>query len=114
MDLTSRYFSTRATSKVSSGTPPCSNTDVGSSCQDKGSRLRGANSDFDNPIGNQVGPAGCDKEADADVLRDCPVNIPAMPAVPATIILEIGTWERWLNTCPRVSSLREKVLMLFE
>jgi len=116
--LTFRYFSARTTSKVSSGTPPCSNTNVGSSCQDEGSRLRGTDSDFDNPIGDRVrevvSAASFGKEADVDVLMDCPMNRPAIPAVPMSIIPETCRRERRSSTFPRLSAFREKVSTLFE
>jgi len=51
--LTSRCSSARTTSQVSSGIFPCSNANVRSSCQDEGTRLSGANSDFDNPTGDR-------------------------------------------------------------
>ena len=55
MGLMPRYFSVRATSKFSSETSPCSNTNDKSNCQDEGISLRGANNDFDNPVGIVLG-----------------------------------------------------------
>lgn len=52
--LMPRYFSVRATSKFSSETS-CSNTNDKSNCQDEGISLRGANNDFDNPVGIVLG-----------------------------------------------------------
>lgn len=54
VSLTSKYFSARITSKVSSGTPPRSDVNVGSNSQDEGSRLSGIKSDLDNPVGDRV------------------------------------------------------------
>ena len=89
----SRYLSARITSKVSSGRPPCSDTSFGSNCQDEGSRLRGINSDLDDPIDDHVEVAvnspNCE-EGIVDVLVDCPIKVPAMPAVPTSMIPDIG------------------------
>lgn len=114
-DLTPRYFSARTTSKVSSGTPPCGNTSFGSNCQVEGSRLSGANSDLDDPIvGEVVNSVNYGKEGNVNVLVDCPMNMPAMPAVPTSMIPDIGIRDRWSSTCPRLPAFRDKVSTLLE
>ena len=94
MDSEPRYFLAKTTSKASSETPP-NNADIGSNCQDEGSRLSGVNSDLDNPIGDRVrevvNPVGKKR---AGVLVDCPMNMPAIPAVPTCMIPEIGIRDR--------------------
>ena len=118
MGLAPRYFSARTTSKVPSGTSPCNNVNVRPSCQDEGARLRGVNSDFDNPIDGRLGAVvsavGYDKETDVDALVDCPTNIPAIPAIPTNVIPAIGTRERWSSTHSRLCPPTENCLTLFE
>lgn len=48
--LAFKYFLARSESMALSGSPLCSFTNIGSSRQHEGSRLRGADNDFDNPI----------------------------------------------------------------
>lgn len=44
----------------------------------------------------------------ADVLVDCPMNMPATPAVPICMIPEIGIRDRWPKTCLRLSAFGDK------
>ena len=50
VSLTPKHFLARRMSNSSSGTPPRSCINIGSTCHDEGSKSRGGNSDFDNPI----------------------------------------------------------------
>jgi hypothetical protein len=61
-----------------------------------------------------VTSVNCGKEGNVDVLVDCPINMPAMPAVPTSMIPDICIRDRWSSTWPRLSVFRDKVSTLLE
>ena len=92
INLSPKYSSARTTSKVSSGTSPCSDANARSNCQDEGTRLSGVKSDntADDSVGDVVNVVDRDK-GDVGILMERPMNMPAVLATPMDMNPAIGT-----------------------